>query len=471
MKITWKETTSNGVWLDNDAINIITWKDNDLGVIINEENHSLQAQLIVTDRKDQTIDGFGGCFNELGWIALNKIDKNQKNEVVKNLFDQKEGARFNFCRLPIGASDYAAEWYSHNENEDDFEMKHFSIDRDSKYLLPYIKSAMRYKSDLKLFASPWSPPTWMKSPRVYNGGRLIMEKEYLDAYALYFVKFIQAYKEEEIPIDQIHIQNEPFAAQNFPSCLWSGEAFRVFIGEYLGPLFEKEGINTDIWLGTLNGPEQMKFLPNGQIIIDLFDEYVDHVMFDEKARKYISGIGYQWAGREVIQRTRESYPNIKLIQTENECGDGNNTWEYARYMFNLMRHYLRNGVSSYTYWNMVLETGGHSTWGWKQNALVSVDAASHKVTYNPEFYVMKHFSSFVEQGAKRIEVEGTWSGSAVAFENPNQEIVIVVANNINYDREIQLIIKNKSISLNLKGYSFNTVTINKSETSKLGGSK
>ncbi|GMQ61960.1 glycoside hydrolase family 30 protein [Vallitalea maricola] len=450
MRIEWKETTINNQWVDRDTKDLIA---------MNTDADTSSHCLTLTDKRDQTIDGFGACFNELGWIALNKIDDKQREEVIKNFFDQEHGAKFNFCRMPIGASDYAAQWYSLNEQENDFEMKHFSIERDRSYLIPYINSAKKYKKDLKLFASPWSPPTWMKFPKAYNYGRLIMKEEYLKAYALYFLKFIEAYEKEGIRIDQIHIQNEPFADQKFPSCLWSGEQFRQFIGEYLGPLFEKENVDTQIWLGTLNGPEQMKFLPTGTIILDIFDEYVDHVLFDKMAKKYISGVGYQWAGREAIQRTRESYPDMKLIQTENECGDGNNTWEYARYVFNLMRHYFRNGVSSYTYWNMVLEPGGSSTWGWKQNSLVTVDPKTEEVIYNPEFYVMKHFSGYVKPGAKRIEVKGPWSGAAVAFENPNQEIIVVAANNVNYSRDMSININKKNIRVNLKGYSFNTFVI------------
>ena len=450
MNIKWKETTSSGKWIDKDAAEIKN---------LESKNTDLNYRLVLTEKRDQTIEGFGGCFNELGWIALNKIAVNQREAVIKSLFDGEEGANFNFCRVPIGASDYAAKWYSHNEHSNDFEMQHFSIERDYDYLLPYIKNALKYKQDLKLFASPWSPPTWMKTPEAYNHGRLIMEDEYLKAYALYFLKFIQAYKGEGIPIHQVHIQNEPFADQKFPSCLWSGEQFRVFISKYLGPLFEQEDLDVEIWLGTLNGPEQMKFLPTGKILIDLFDEYVDHVMFDTNAEKYISGIGYQWAGRETIQRTRESYPSIKLMQTENECGDGKNTWEYARYVFNLMRHYLRNGACSYTYWNMVLEPGGASTWGWNQNALITIDPKTNEVIYNPEFYVMKHFSSFVDPGAQRIEVEGAWSGSAVAFENPNGDIVVVVANNVDYTRELLININNENHLIELSGYSFNTFII------------
>lgn len=126
----------------------------------------------------QTIDGFGGCFNELGYIALKKIPNDKKEEVFRNLFDPEE-CNFTYCRLPIGANDYAESWYSLNETKGDYEMKNFSIERDKECLIPYIKEAEKYSGELNLFASPWSPPTWMKFPEVYNFGTLIWEEKNL----------------------------------------------------------------------------------------------------------------------------------------------------------------------------------------------------------------------------------------------------------------------------------------------------
>nr|WP_286207922.1 glycoside hydrolase family 30 protein [Clostridium caldaquaticum] len=412
----------------------------------------------LTGEKQQRIDGFGGCFNELGWIALSKIDKKEKEKVISELFNTETGCKFNFCRTPIGANDYAAEWYSYNENDGDYAMEKFSIERDRSYLIPYIKEAQRFQPDLKLFASPWSPPTWMKFPKAYNNGTLRMEKEILESYALYFKKYVEAYKEEGININQVHIQNEPFADQKFPSCLWTGEQYRVFIRDYIGPLFEREGLDTEIWFGTLNGPMPMSFTLAG-IKLQSYAEFVDRVLFDEDARKYIKGVGYQWAGQHVIQRTHESFPELKLMQTENECGDGTNTWEYARYIFGLIRHYFNNGVNAYVYWNMVLEPKGTSTWGWNQNSLITINPETKEVIYNPEFYVMKHFSHFVKPGAVKLGAKGHWTGSSLVFENPDGEIVIIVSNDMNMERNFTFKGKDKEFSITLKPNSFNTIVV------------
>ena len=416
-------------------------------------------EMTLTGASCQTIKGFGGCFNELGAIALEKTDKTQREEIFRQLFSPEgEGCKFNFCRMPIGASDYAAQWYSHDEYDDDYSMEHFSIERDQKYLIPYIQEAMSYQPKLSLFASPWSPPTWMKFPKAYNFGRIRMEDKVLKAYALYFRKFVEAYKKEGISIEQIHVQNEVFADQKFPSCLWSSEQLRIFIRDYLGPHFEKENVDAQIWLGTLNGPEDCSFGFTG-MKLDNYNRYVDNILFDKEARKYISGIGYQWAGRDVIARTHESWPQIPLMQTENECGDGLNSWEYAEYVFGLMHRYFSSGVTAYTYWNMILEPGGMSTWGWHQNAMITIEPDSGRVIYNPEFYAIKHFSAYVQPGAVRLETAGHWNSVTTAFKNPDGTLVLIVQNALERPMEFSFEGEGKAFTAVLEKNSMNTFVL------------
>lgn len=372
------------------------------------------ATLSLTGATDQTWEGWGGCFNELGWIALSALPARRRQAVLQALFDPREGCRFGLCRLPIGASDYGADWYSHNETDGDYAMKHFSIARDRRHLLPYIRAAQSIRPDLRFFASPWSPPTWMKSPKVYNYGRLVWTPRNLKAYALYFVKFVQAYAAAGVPINQVHVQNEPLADQKFPSCLWSGEQLRDFIRDHLAPAFRRARLSTEIWLGTLN--------------TDDFHGYPSLVLADPAAARAVAGIGLQWAGKGMVQRIHAAWPERRVFQTENECGDGRNSWDYAHYVCDLILHYLANGVNGYIYWNMVLPEGGRSTWGWSQNAMVSVAPDSGRVTLNPEFHVMKHFSRFIEPGAVRLGVCGPLAGNAVAFRNPDGRRVLVAHN-------------------------------------------
>lgn len=403
----------------------------------------------------QTIDGFGGCFNELGYIALKKIPNDKKEEVFRNLFDPEE-CNFTYCRLPIGANDYAESWYSLNETKGDYEMKNFSIERDKECLIPYIKEAEKYSGELNLFASPWSPPTWMKFPEVYNFGTLIWEEKNLKAYALYFKKFIEEYQKEGIKINQVHIQNEPIADQKFPSCVWSGKQLRDFIKEYIGPLFEENKLDAEIWLGTLNSPYDDYGDENWQF--GQYNNFANTVLSDKDAKRYINGVGYQWGGKHALLQTKIAYPEMKLIQTENECGEGKNSWEYAEYVFNLMWTYFINGVSAYTYWNMVLEEEGISTWGWKQNSLITV-TKDNDVKYNPEYYLMRHFSKYVKQGATMKGLKGDFAGNALAFENPDGSVVLELLNPFDELQEVTFSVNGEDYSFNIQPHSFNTLVV------------
>lgn len=329
----------------------------------------------------QAWEGFGGCFNELGWVALDRVPRSSRASVMRDIFGTGVGCGFTRCRMPIGASDYACSWYSLNDCDGDFAMRRFSVARDRECLFKYIKAALAVQPAMKVFASPWSPPTWLKRPAVYNHGTLVWEPRYLKAYALYFVNFAKACEAEGIPLDQLHVQNEPVADQKFPSCLWTGAQMRDFIRDYLAPALRTAGVDCEVWLGTLN--------------TDDYHGFPNTVLSDPAARRAVSGVGFQWAGKGAIQRTHQSWPDVRLMQTENECGDGTNTWTYAQYVFDLAQHYIANGANAYVYWNMVLANGGKSTWGWPQNSMVSVDLKSGAVTRNPEFYVMKHLSAFV----------------------------------------------------------------------------
>ncbi len=368
-----------------------------------------------TGQRDQTWRGFGGCFNELGWIALEALASGARRRVLQALFGpEADGCRLRACRVPIGANDYAETWYSPNETDGDYAMEHFSLERDRRYLMPYIRAALALQPELTLFASPWSPPTWMKFPKSYNYGRLVWTRRNRKAYAEYLRRFVEGYRAEGLPLTAVHVQNEPNSDQKFPSCLWSGEQMRDFIREDLGPLFRRAQLDCEIWAGTIERED--------------FHAWGDTIFSDDQCRKYVRGMSFQWAGKGQVQRMRLSWPEVPLIQSESECGSGANSWAEAHHTFDLLWHYLTNGVEAYTYWNLVLPPGGVSTWGWPQNALVTVDPATREVTYNPDFYAMAHLSRYVQPGARRICLVGPWTGNSVAFENPDGAVVVAVQN-------------------------------------------
>lgn len=426
---------------------------------LSSDNSSIKVNRIGvnTQLREQQMIGFGGCFNELGWEALKLLSPEKSNELMNVLFDKK-GANFHYNRFPIGASDYSSGFYSFNETEGDFEMTNFSIARDKNCLIPFIKKAQAINPDMTFTASPWCPPTWMKtnhhyasasSPQYNNLPQEMqsvtgttgfkMLRGYLEAYSLYFSKFLKAYKEEGIKVTDLHVQNEVIAEQIFPSCIWTPEDISLFISDYLGPRLEKEHGDVNIWLGTLNVGNP---------------DYVRRAL-NEKVMKYIKGIGFQWAGKNAIATVHAEYPNLPLVQTENECGNGENNWDSALYTWNLLKTYINGGAKAYVYWNFVLENPGISYWGWKQNSMVTIDVNTHEITFHPEFYLMKHFSHYIQKDAYKLKLSGY--NDALAFYNPDGSCIIVVSNPSDKPEKFSIKVDNKHIELILKANSFNTI--------------
>lgn len=328
----------------------------------------------------QTIEGFGTCFNELGWTSLSLLSAKDRESILRELFAPGVGASFTVCRMPVGANDFSRRWYSYDETDGDFGMEHFSIANDLGTLVPFIKNAQKYNPSLRLWASPWSPPAWMKYNHHYaarsvlgnsdfqseqwgmdmrgiNNGlppekegkegtdMFIQEDKYFKAYALYFARFIQAYRQQKINISMVMPQNEFNSAQVFPSCTWTAAGLSRFVS-YLGPQMKALGVK--VFFGTMERPNE---------------KLVDTVLTNPQSGKYISGVGFQWAGKDAIPGIHKRYPGLTLYQSEQECGNGKNDWKYAVYAWGLMKHYLSNGANAYMYWNTSLKQGGISTWG------------------------------------------------------------------------------------------------------------
>lgn len=400
---------------------------------------ALPVELELGSGTDQVIEGFGGCFNELGQVALATLPAAARDEILDLLFAPgADGLRLTTGRLPIGASDYATSWYSHDERPGDLAMESFSIERDHELLIPYLRAARQRQPDLRLVASPWSPPTWLKHPPVHNHGTLVWRPEILDAYALYLARFTEEYAAIGLPVAQVHVQNEPVSDQKFPSCVWTADQFRDFIRGHLGPLFQRRGVASEIWVGTINED------PVGTAAT-AWNDHPFVCLTDPACARYVAGVAYQWAGRAAIAALHAAFPAVRLAQSENECGDGRNTWDHARYVNELFRHYLGNGAGTYLYWNMVLPEGGHSTWGWPQNCLITVDPGGAGWRIRPEFWVMKHYSSFVGPGARRRRLAGPWSARSVAFTDPAGRTVVVTGNPLR--RPVELRLAGESIPL------------------------
>jgi glucosylceramidase len=310
---------------------------------------------VLPNQVHQTIEGFGACFNELGYDALQVLDDTSRAGIMREFFAPGVGANFTVCRMPIGANDFSRDWYSYAETPDDFGLTSFSIAHDEATLIPFLKNALHLQPQLRVWASPWSPPTWMKTNGHYAAAQpsplqvgietgirpdqvgiegtdmFIATDRFYATYAAYFGHFVDAYKSYGIDIAMVMPQNEFNSPQVFPSCTWTPTGLARFIA-HLGPAMQRRGV--EIYVGTLERAN---------------DALIEVVLRDPAVRRYISGAGFQWAGKGAIAAVARAHPELALYQTEQECGDGRNDWRYCRYAWTVMKHFLSNGVRAYQY--------------------------------------------------------------------------------------------------------------------------
>ena len=297
---------------------------------------------------NQTIEGFGTCFTELGWTSLSELSEADRAAILEDLFTPA-GMNLTMARMPVGANDFSVDFYSYDDVPGDLALEHFSIDRDRQRLIPFIRAAKAVNPSLRIWASPWCPPEWMKVNRHYasrmapfNGlpkdretpegtDAFILEPAYLQAYAQYFGKFIDAYKAEGIDIIMVMPQNEPNSDQVFPSCTWTPEGLISFL-KYLEP--EMASRDVEVYLGTMERADP-----------DLWDR----ILTNPEVGPSIKGMGFQWAGKDALPELHRRHPSLPCYQTEQECGDGRNDWRGAMHSWDLMKHYFGNGVQSYFY--------------------------------------------------------------------------------------------------------------------------
>lgn len=382
----------------------------------------------------QEIEGFGGSFTEAAAYALSKMSPDKRTEAINAYFNPKDGLGYTLCRTHINSCDFSLGNYAYNEVEGDTELKHFDISRDKKLLIPLIKDAMAVPgADFKLVSSPWSPPGWMKTNGQMNhGGKL--RPEYRDTWALYYAKYIKAYKKEGIDVWAITVQNEPAAVQVWDSCIWSAEEEGQFVRDHLGPTLHREGL------------EAIKILVwdhNKDIIF----ERVEPILSDPKAAKYVWGVGFHWYSGdnfENLDKVHRAFPDKKLLFTEG-CQEGGvhlGSWKLGeRYAHDIIGD-LNNWTVGWVDWNMVLdERGGPNHVQNFCDAPIIADTATNKLNYQSSYYYLGHFSKFIRPGAVRIGCKTTnKSLETTAFRNTDGRTVVVVMNptgdNIQFDLKV-----------------------------------
>lgn len=440
---------------------------------------------ILPDEKFQTITGFGGSFTEASAYLLNQVSRENRNKILEAYFGES-GARYSLTRTHINSSDFSLGNYSYAPVEGDAELKHFSIEEDLDDIIPMIKDAKAISKDgFKIISSPWTAPPWMKDNNSWRGGKLL--PEYYDTWALFFSKYIDAYRAEGIDIWGFTVENEPLGNDsNWESMHFTPEEMTDFVKNHLGPKLKANGHNVKILGFDQNRDEQLKI-------------WVDVMFGDEEACKYFDGTAVHWYAStveyfpEALQYAYNKAPGKHLINTEacidaqvprwnddawywsEEAKDWGWDWAPAdqkhlhpkyvpvfRYARDIIGC-LNNWVDGWVDWNMVLDRQGGPNWAknWCV-APVIVDPELDEVYITPLYYALAHFSRYIRPGAVRIGFENTSENVMVtAARNPDGSIAVIVFNPSEEVKGIHLTLDKKSVDFAISGKAIQTILIKK----------
>lgn len=437
------------------------------------------------DEKFQTITGFGGSFTEASAHLLNKLSKENRKKILDAYFSES-GANYSLTRTTIASCDFSLKNYTYAKVENDLALEHFTIEDDKNDIIPMILDAKAIsKEGFNIIASPWSCPPWMKDNKSYVGGKLL--PEYNDTFALYFSKYLEAYKKEGIDIWGVTVINEPHGnGNNWESTLFLPEEMTFFVQNHLGPKLERDGWNN------------IKILGYDQNRAGL-QEWVDAMYKDEKTSKYFAGTAIHWYEStyevfpEALQYAHKKAPNKHLIQTEacvdsevphwqddawywkKEATDWGWDWasekeKYLHPKYAPVNRYaediigcLNNQVDGWVDWNMVLDRQGGPNWfkNWCV-APVIVDDKNDEVYFTPLYYVMSHFSKFMRPDAVKIGcVANNKELKVTAVQNPDKSIALVIFNPTEVKHTLEIQINNQNTVISIDAKALQTVVINK----------
>jgi len=410
-------------------------------------------------RKFQTLVGIGGAITDASAETFAKLSKEKQTEVIEKLYNPKNGIGYTLARTNIHSCDFSSGSYTYVD-ENDAALKSFSVAHDKQFRIPMIKQAITGAGGkLTLFASPWSPPAWMKdNNNMLKGGKLL--PKYYQSWANYYVKFVKAYEAEGIPVWGLSVQNEPMAIQTWESCVYTAEEERDFVKKYLGPTLQKAG---------MSGKKLIAWDHNR----DLMYQRASTILSDPEAAKYIWGIGFHWyeswtGGGNIydnVRRVYESFPNKSLIFTEG-CAESFkfsdiNSWKWGEKYGTSMINDFNNGTVAWTDWNILLdETGGPNHVGNFCFAPVHADTKTGELYYLSSYYYIGHFSKFIRPGAKRI-VSSASRGQflTTAFVNPDGKIAVVVMNQSNDKIPYRLWITGQAAEITSLPHSIQTLIV------------
>jgi glucosylceramidase len=405
----------------------------------------------------QNFMGIGGAITDASAEVFAKLSAVKQAELLTAYYDKKNGIGYSLLRTSIHSSDFASGSYTYIE-EGDQELKTFSIDHDKTYRIPMIKRAIQSAGgNLLLYASPWSPPSFMKSNKtMLQGGALL--PEFYQAWANYYAKFVKAYEKEGMPIWGITIQNEPMATQKWESCLFTADAERNFLKNYLGPTMQKEGL----------GSKKIVVWDHNR---DLMNHRATVIFDDPEAAKYAWGMGFHWyetwsGGQPMfdnVRKVHEAYPSKNLLFTEGcvERFDAKKYqfWGNAERYGTSMINDFNNGTVGWTDWNILLdENGGPNHKGNFCFAPIHADMKTGELIYTPSYYYIGHFSKFIRPDAKRISTASSRSNLlSTTFKNLDGSFVTIVMNSSSDQLKYNLILGTEKTMVEIPAHAIQTL--------------
>lgn len=389
-------------------------------------NQNLPTIFVDDSKAFQTMDGFGYTLTSGSASLINQLSK--KKQLLKELFGHDENSiGVNYLRVSVGASDLSDHTYSYSESKD-LSLKNFSLKEDEKYLIPLLKEIIKINPKIKILASPWSPPTWMKTNNNSMGGSLL--PEYYQVYANYLVKYIKEMKKLGIVIDAMTIQNEPLHPGNNPSLLMLPNEQANFIKNNLGPTFLKNGIKTKIIIYDHNADRT---------------DYSISILNDPAARKFIDGSAFHLYGGnvETISEVHEAHPDKNLYFTEQWIGHPSNFGgDMAWHIKNLIIGATRNWCKTVLEWNLAIDPQMNPhTEGGCTACLGAITIDKDKIERNAAYYIIGHASKFVSTNSKRIASNTVLNLQNVAFKTPEGKTVLIVINDS--DKSLEFLIGSK----------------------------
>lgn len=418
-----------------------------------------EVSVFVNPQKSfQTFLGIGGAVTDASAEVFAKLPSGKQKEFLTAYYDQEAGIGYSLCRTPIHSCDFSSASYTYIE-EGDADLETFSIEHDQEFKIPLIKKAIQAAGGtLMLYASPWSPPAFMKDNKnMLQGGKLL--PEYFDTWARYYTKFIKAYEADGMPIWGITIQNEPMAVQRWESCIYSAEEERDFLKNHLGPIMEQEGL----------GDKKIVVWDHNR---DLINHRANTIFEDPEAAKYAWGIGFHWyetwAGGDPmftnLGNIQQSFPEKNLLFTEG-CQEGFRTdryqyWPHAERYGRSMINDFNNGTVGWTDWNILLDQGGGPNHvGNFCFAPIHGDTENGELIYTPTYYYIGHFSKFIRPGAKRISTVSSRSHLlSTSFQNEDGSLVNVIMNQSDEAIDYRLYIgPNEAITLSIPARAMQSV--------------